>query len=268
MKKTKFRGIAILIFIVATIFFLVPNILQMVSPDTLKYLPEFWGNKKLKLGLDLQGGMQILLDVDTSQLPEKEKDNAVKSAIEVIRNRIDQFGVAEPSIQRIGTDRIMVQLPGLKEINRAKDLIGKTALLEFKLVAEGEQVKSVMNAADVFLAKNIDHFRYLQKFSETDKNKPANTTAANILQKTAADTSRAAVDSLLAEDSGHIFTNLVGSGKENMSIGYEDFNLMQTLLSDSMFTAAIPTGFQISMGKEDKNDPRADREIYVLYRPQ
>ncbi|HNX01686.1 MAG TPA: protein translocase subunit SecD, partial [Candidatus Cloacimonadota bacterium] len=137
MKKSTFRGVAILIFVLVTIVFLIPNIMQQVSPGSTKYLPDFWGNKKLKLGLDLRGGMQILLDVDTSKLPDKEKDQAVKSAIEVIRNRIDQFGVQEPSIQRIGTNRIMVQLPGLKEINRAKDLIGKTALLEFKLVAEG-----------------------------------------------------------------------------------------------------------------------------------
>jgi SecD/SecF fusion protein len=267
MKQSTFRGVAILVFILATVFFMIPNIIQMVSPDSIKYLPDFWGSKKLKLGLDLRGGMQILLDVDTSKLPEKEKDGAVKSAIEVIRNRIDQFGVAEPSIQRVGSDRIMVQLPGLKEINRAKDLIGKTALLEFKLVAEGEQVKSVMNAMDIFLSTHIDRYRYLNKFNEQSKEPKTANAAADILKNKAAsvDSTKATIDSLLAADSGHIFTNLTGSGKENMSVAYEDIALVQTLLSDSLFVNAIPSGFQIALGKEDKNDPKADREIYVLF---
>ena len=59
---------------------------------------------------------------------------AVRQGLETIRNRIDQFGVAEPSIQQQGDNRILVQLPGVQDPERAKALIGKTALLEFKLV--------------------------------------------------------------------------------------------------------------------------------------
>ncbi|MGE5894512.1 MAG: SecDF P1 head subdomain-containing protein, partial [bacterium] len=61
-------------------------------------------------------------------------DSAADQALETIRNRIDQFGVAEPTIQRQGANEIVVQLPGIKEPKRAIELIGKTALLEFKLV--------------------------------------------------------------------------------------------------------------------------------------
>ena len=64
------------------------------------------------------------------------KDLSVRQALETIRNRVDQFGVAEPSIQQQGENRILVQLPGVQEPERAKALIGKTALLEFKLVDE------------------------------------------------------------------------------------------------------------------------------------
>lgn len=62
------------------------------------------------------------------------EDTALSKSIEVIRNRIDEFGVTEPEIVSQGSDRIVVQLPGVKDINRAKDLIGKTAKLEFKFV--------------------------------------------------------------------------------------------------------------------------------------
>ena len=65
------------------------------------------------------------------------REFAVDQSIETIRNRIDQFGVREPVIQRSGADGILVQLPGIQDPQRAKDLIGKTAVLEFKLVAGG-----------------------------------------------------------------------------------------------------------------------------------
>jgi preprotein translocase subunit SecD len=64
-------------------------------------------------------------------------DNAVSQAVETIRNRIDEFGVAEPLIARQGTDRILVQLPGIDDPKRVKDLIKNTAFLELKLVVSG-----------------------------------------------------------------------------------------------------------------------------------
>lgn len=62
------------------------------------------------------------------------RDRTINQSIEVIRNRIDEFGVAEPSITSQGLDRVVVELPGVKEVDRAKDLIGRTAKLEFKIV--------------------------------------------------------------------------------------------------------------------------------------
>src|SRR3989338_10360988 len=92
-------------------------------------------NKRINLGLDLRGGMHLLLKVDTSNLTGKAKEDACDRAVEVIRNRIDEFGVRETSIQKQGEDEIVVQLPGVTERQRAIDIIGKTALLEFKIVS-------------------------------------------------------------------------------------------------------------------------------------
>jgi SecD/SecF fusion protein len=80
--------------------------------------------------------MHLVLKVDLSQLSEDAKKDATERALSVIRNRIDQFGVREPLIQRQGEDMIIVQLPGITERQRALDLIGKTALLEFKMVSD------------------------------------------------------------------------------------------------------------------------------------
>ncbi len=78
------------------------------------------------------------------ELREREikriKDSAIKQALETIRNRIDQFGVAEPLIQQQGLKQIVVQLPGIKEPKRAKDLIKETALLEFKMLDESSKL--------------------------------------------------------------------------------------------------------------------------------
>ena len=94
-------------------------------------------DQKINLGLDLQGGMHLLLRIDTTKLtPEQQRMDVTAQALEVVRNRIDQFGVREPVIQRQGTDRIIVQLPGITDRERAIGLIGRTALLEFRLVAE------------------------------------------------------------------------------------------------------------------------------------
>jgi protein-export membrane protein SecD len=109
--------------------------------------------KAIKLGLDLQGGMYVLLEVDTSKLGKAEAKNAVDQAIQIIGNRIDQFGVAEPSIARQGENRIMVQLPGLLDQERAKSLIGATALLEFKLVKTDEETRALFDRIDGYFAR-------------------------------------------------------------------------------------------------------------------
>lgn len=89
-------------------------------------------HKKIKLGVDLKGGMQVILEAQPKEGMDVEE--CTKRAVHIIRNRVDEFGVAEPIIQQCGKNRIVVQLPGVKEPERAVALLGKTALLEFKLV--------------------------------------------------------------------------------------------------------------------------------------
>ena len=82
---------------------------------------------------------RIFLNLDPEQIEFIER-NAVRQSLEIIRNRIDQFGVAEPVIVRQGLDEIVVQLPGVRDPERAIDLIGQTAQLEFKLVDDSQTV--------------------------------------------------------------------------------------------------------------------------------
>ena len=215
LKSLKLRAILIFVFLFISIVYLVPNILELQGAWK-KYFP----SDKIHLGLDLKGGMHLLLALDTKKLmdnmldrkfnqlkdgmiresirfvgldkradsisvvikadqrekfynllgkelpdmkvgasrnegdsvaldltySEKEvaslKDNAIHQALETIRNRIDQFGVSEPVIVQQGESNILVQLPGVKDPERALELIGKTAQLEFKLVDEENAAKA------------------------------------------------------------------------------------------------------------------------------
>src|SRR5207245_8838270 len=91
----------------------------------------------------------------------RPRADAVRQGVETIRNRVDQFGVAEPTITRQGDDRILIQLPGVQDPERAKALIGKTALLEFKLVDEKADVEAavqgrVPEGAEVLYQRRVD----------------------------------------------------------------------------------------------------------------
>lgn len=175
--------------------------------------------KRIKLGLDLQGGMRVVLEVNTAKLLEKlaknpddvfkkvlaeaekeaalsdesvvdivgrkfdqrqirlsryfgtireddadilnrlkeDAEDAVNRAMEIIRNRVDQYGVSEPSIQRQGSRRVIVELPGVAKEEEAKNLLQGTALLEFRILKDPEFTVSLMQKIDNVLAgKNLE----------------------------------------------------------------------------------------------------------------
>jgi protein-export membrane protein SecD len=103
--------------------------------------------RSLNLGLDIVGGMHLTLEVDKSKLSAEDAKDAGDRALEVIRNRVDEFGVFEPVIQKVGRDRILVQLPGVDR-ERAKNLIGQTAQLKFQLVQEERATYDALKAID------------------------------------------------------------------------------------------------------------------------
>ncbi|MBI4487693.1 MAG: protein translocase subunit SecD [Deltaproteobacteria bacterium] len=92
------------------------------------------------------GGLEFLLALHEREL-RSIRDYAVDQSLETIRNRIDQFGVSEPIIQRRGQQDILVQLPGIQDPERAKEIIGKTALLEFKLLDEVHNVEEALRTS-------------------------------------------------------------------------------------------------------------------------
>lgn len=115
--------------------------------------------KRINLGLDLKGGMHLILRVENETLPtDIAKNDAVLRSMEVLRNRIDGLGVGETLIQRQGDNQILVQLPGVTDRNKALDMIGRVAHLEFHLVdADSTRLKEALagNLPDGYELKKL-----------------------------------------------------------------------------------------------------------------
>jgi preprotein translocase subunit SecD len=123
-------------------------------------LEQRFGNLEIEVGEIRDTSAKIILTMRDSEI-NFIKNNAVKQAVETIRNRIDQFGVREPQIVSEGEDRIVVQLPGIKEKQRAVDIVGKTALLEFKLIDEDHSLDDAMagnisGESQILYQKSVD----------------------------------------------------------------------------------------------------------------
>jgi protein-export membrane protein SecD len=103
----------------------------------------------MKLGLDLQGGAYLVYEVDIDKIPEEKRTgDEVDRAIEIIRNRVDQFGVTEAVIQKQGEWRIVIQLPGVDDPARAQRLVGQTARLDFLLVKNQQEFLQALTRVD------------------------------------------------------------------------------------------------------------------------
>ncbi len=102
----------------------------------------------IKQGLDLQGGIHLGLEIDQSKGQVADVADAIDRALKVIRTRIDEFGVAEPLVQKLGTSRIIVDLPGLKDPNRAKAIVQRSAFLQFEMTDKDQVFRRALPAMD------------------------------------------------------------------------------------------------------------------------
>ena len=139
MSKIRTRLLVILGLIIVSVYALVPK-----TGPTGEKVPA------INLGLDLQGGMHLAVEVDDPDgtLTSEARADALERTLTTIRNRIDEFGVREPTIQRVGNDRIIVELAGIDDPERAKAIVERTAFLEFKLVREDDNFRNALPRID------------------------------------------------------------------------------------------------------------------------
>jgi preprotein translocase subunit SecD len=151
----------------------------------------------IKYGLDLQGGMHLVLEVDDpdNTMTVEARADHIERSERIIRTRIDEFGVEEPLIQRVGQDRLIIELPGIQNPGRAKALIEANAFLEFKLVLPTARIQPALPRIDRAVVTTLgeDALREIGRVTE------APTQSLEELLFRGADTAPSAPDSVEAE---------------------------------------------------------------------
>ncbi len=181
MERNKLWTIFAVICFVALLAFLIDY------PTIPDWVPghQWFASQKIHLGLDLQGGTQLIYETDTSDIPNDQKATAVEGARDVIERRVNVFGVAEPLIQTLkgGKEwRLLVELPGIQDVHTAIKMIGETPILEFKeqgtprelTAEEKEQIaeynqQALARAEDILgqaLKPGADFAKLAEKYSE------------------------------------------------------------------------------------------------------
>ena len=111
----------------------------------------------INLGLDLQGGMHLAVEIDDPDgtLTDEARADAIDRTLTTVRNRIDEFGVREPTIQKSGDDRIIVELAGIEDPDRAKAIVERTAFLQFKIVREDDGFREALPRLDRVIVQAV-----------------------------------------------------------------------------------------------------------------
>ena len=225
----------------------------------------------LKRGLDLQGGMHMALEVDESKGAVADKSDALDRALKVVRNRIDQFGVAEPVVQRVGEDRIIVELPGIDDPERAEALIKTSAFLTFQIVDKANTLERALPRIDAALkARGVTTPGATSKASG-DTAQPGG--LADLLTPTGDSTVRVAQDSAAADTGlipgtrdGPLSRALQPGGMPGeYFVSFSDTGTVARYLEMPEVRALVPPGRIIRWGQLDDNARRSGfRPLYVL----
>ncbi len=148
MSNLKYRLLLIVAMVAASLWALFPRtVVERVKRDgaftydTVRRVP-------LKRGLDLQGGMHLTLEIDRDKQAVASVTDALDRALTVVRSRIDEFGVAEPIVQRLGEDRITVELPGIDDPQRATEVVQRSAFLQFQITDKSQALDKVLPRLD------------------------------------------------------------------------------------------------------------------------
>jgi len=305
----------------------IDNVLRVKEDSILVANPDIVKNRenRVKLGLDLQGGMRVVLEVNTGKLLDKlaknpdevftnvlaeaEKESqqtdepivdlvsrkltekgirlsryfgtirddddkiisdlnentedAVTRAMEIIRNRVDQYGVSEPSIQRQGSKRIIVELPGIAREEEAKQLLQGTALLEFRIVRDPDFTFPIMQRIDDVLAGKI------QDSTDVTSGKDESKTDAGDTSLTSADTLKP--EGELTEEEfkkQHPFFAIALLDPQGRSadayVHSDERNKLELMLSRPDVQKVIPNNVEFKFSAKTNKDAEG-REFNIMY---
>jgi len=233
-------------------------------------------SKDLKLGLDLQGGMHLALEVDDPDgtMTMDAKEDMIDRVDRIIRTRIDELGVEEPLIQKVGRDRLIVELAGIADEEQAKGIIQTSAYLEFKLVLPTTDVDQALTRIDRSIVADlgIDSIRALGRDVTTAARSNiedilfgGDTANAEGAEGPAADSVAAAAQA--AEDALRPFTSMlnIGDSEGVYLVAIEDVPTATLFLEMDGVQRALPRNQVLTWGDEIvARGARTYRRLYVL----
>lgn len=247
----------------------------------------FLADRGIVLGLDLQGGSHLALEVEDPEglLSAAEREEAIDRAITVVRTRIDEFGVAEPSIQKAGRDRIIVELPGIRDEGRAREIIQRTAFLQFQVVQPVSELEERLTRMDRAVVAalgdeaiadappaedpeaaepGLDLFR-----TDPDPEEPAapdEEVEADQDPDAGLDDAEAAALANAGDNGATPLSSLLfpGGFQEALAVAEEDVETLQRYLALPEVRRLLPRGTEVVLGQPQGQDARAFRPVYLL----
>jgi preprotein translocase subunit SecD len=259
----KYRVLTIVGLCLVSLFFLFPrNVTQRVRgadgvlhDETVRHVP-------LQRGLDLQGGTYLALEVDDSKqaIPADKKADAIDRALKIVRTRIEGYGVSEAVVQKQGTDRIVVQIPGIQDPERARKLVQEQAFLQFKITDKSQALERALPKLDQVikqrgLATKADTgvktapaaskgLEGLLKSADTTKKSDSSKKAGAAGAKAAGAKKDSANADSLKLQAGGAFSSLLqqGSIPGEFYVETSKIPLLDKYLADSAVQAALPPG--------------------------
>ena len=272
----KYRIFVIIALIIASAAALFPrNVTERVKGpngfvyDTVRRVP-------LKRGLDLKGGMHLALEVDESKGRVADKADALDKALTVVRTRIDQFGVSEPLVQKSGDDRIIVELPGIDDPQRAQEVVQKSAFLQFQITDKTQALEKVLPRLDAIVkTAGAQVASNTATPAAAAAQAPPKAPATDLFTtdttaKKAADSAKsdsAKTDTAAAAPTGGGFSKLIQQGQMpgEYFVAETDIPTLESYLSNPAVQAALPPGKVIRFGSDSSQIAnRLYRTMYVL----
>jgi preprotein translocase subunit SecD len=266
MSNLKYRLMLIAVLCAASLFALFPRnqTIQVRGKDGNLH-PVVTRRVPLQKGLDLQGGTYFALEIDDSKqrIAVASKKDAIARAVKTVRTRIDGIGVSEAVVQTVGADRIVVQIPGIEDPARARQMVEEQAFLEFLITDKSGALEKALPRLDQVIkqrglsatttalgdtavgAKSLTGLEGLLSKTDSAKRDSAKTAGAK------KDTSK--LDSLKLQPGGALST-LVRAGRVpgEYYVEMKKFDAVKTYFSDSAVKAALPPGKRVVFGRDSE----------------
>ena len=260
MKTIRSRVIFIVALVLLSIWFLKPRDVtqRQVNRQTGRMTDTTVRRVPIKLGLDLQGGIHLALEVDQSKGPVADCADAIRRAERVVRTRVDEFGTTEPVVQVVGQCRLVVELAGEKDPARAKQIVQRSAFLEFRITDMQNRFQEALPAIDRALR---------QAGVNAPESAPVTAVSQLFGQDSTKRAGQAATDTATDTNQPGALSALLFQGQlpGEFLVQEEQMARAESLLARPEVAATIPRGLELRWGTEiESRGARPYRGLYAL----